>query len=84
MDVSGQAQAPAASTAGEIHQYLLNRWLAGLQIRSGCFRGEKNKLFQPEIQHVFFGRLARIVAKTPTAEPIFLDFNISHASFLVT
>jgi hypothetical protein len=84
MDVSGQLQAPAASTAGKIHQYLLNRWLAGIQIRSGRFRGEKNFLLQPEIQHVFFGRPAHIVAKTPTAETVCLDFNISHVSSLIT
>lgn len=84
MNVSCQLQAPAASTTGKIHHYLLNRWLVGLQIRSGRFRGEKNTLLQPEIQHVLFGRPAHIVAKTPTAETISLDFNISHANFLIT
>jgi len=84
MNVSGQLQAPAASTAGKIHQYLLNRWLAGLQIRSGRFRGEKNILLQPEIQHVVFGRPAPVVAKSPTAELISLDFNIVRASSLIT
>jgi hypothetical protein len=32
----------------------------------------------------FFGRPAHIVAKTPTAETFSLDFNISHASSLIT
>jgi hypothetical protein len=83
MDVSGQLQAPTASTAGKIHQYPLIRWLVGLQLRSGRFRGQKNILLQPEIQHVFFGLPALILAKTPTEEPVSLDFNISHASSLI-
>jgi hypothetical protein len=84
MDVSGQLQVPAASSPGNFHQYLLITWLDGLQIISGRFRGEKNILLQPENQQAFVDRPARVVSKSPTAVPTFLDLNISHASSLIT
>jgi hypothetical protein len=83
MDVSGQFQTPAASTPGKFQQYLLITWLAGRQILSRRFRGEKNILIQPENSHAFVGRPARVVRKSPTAVPTSLDFNISHASSII-